>query len=67
MTMSVMQALHDSEINASVASFFDGAWSVRLGDELNGWAATELLGSFDEAEQWLDRKPASCIRRARTR
>lgn len=54
--MSVMQALHDSEINASISSFFDGAWFVKLGDEMNGWVAAERVGSFEEAEVWLDRR-----------
>lgn len=54
--MSVMQKLHDSEINSSISSFFDGAWTVKVGDELNGWVAEELVSSFEEAEQWLDRK-----------
>jgi len=52
----VQQALHDSEINSTISSMFDGSWTVGIGDELNGWKATELVGSLEEAEAWLDRK-----------
>jgi hypothetical protein len=46
--------LHESEINSSISSFFDSSWFVRLGDEMNGWEAEALVGSWDEAERWLD-------------
>lgn len=54
--MGILQRLHDSEINASIASFFDGAWTVRIGDEMNGWKAEERVGSEEEANAWLDGK-----------
>ena len=52
----VMQELHDSEINASIESFFERRWTARLGDEMNGWEAEETLASFAEAEDWLAKK-----------
>ena len=36
-------------------------WSVRLGDELNGWTAAESVGSFAEAESWLYRTAKATI------
>lgn len=50
----VLQRLHDSEINASVQSFFDGVWTVRLGDEMNGYKAEEVCDSANDAADWLD-------------
>jgi len=53
--MSVLTELHDSEINASIASFFDGAWTVKLGDEMNGFRAQTTVSSEAEAYEWLRR------------
>jgi DNA-binding NarL/FixJ family response regulator len=56
--MGILQRLHDSEINASIAisSFFDGAWTVKLADEMNGFRAEAIVASEAEAEAWLDAK-----------
>jgi hypothetical protein len=32
----IIEALHDSDVNGSVAWIFDGAWRVTIGDELSG-------------------------------
>jgi len=56
--MSILTELHNSEINASIASFFDGAWTVKLGDELNGFKAETTVGSEAEAYIWLEQKAA---------
>ena len=32
----VLQALHDSDINAGVQTFFDAGMRIRIGDEANG-------------------------------
>ena len=42
-----LQRLYDSEINVQIFSFWDGAWMVMLGDEINGfqkpdWDTCEL-------------------------
>lgn len=54
--MGILQRLHDSEINASIASFFDGAWTVKLGDEMNGFRAEEVVASETAGLSWLDDK-----------
>jgi hypothetical protein len=51
--MEILQELHDSEINASVESFYDGCWTVKLGDRLNGFDAEATVGSMSEAERWF--------------
>lgn len=53
--MSILQQLHDSEINTSVSSFYDGVWTAKLGDETNGFTP-ETSDPTTEAEAlaWLD-------------
>jgi hypothetical protein len=34
---AIPQALHDSEINFKIESFYDGIWTATLGDQMNGW------------------------------
>lgn len=51
--MSIFQKLYDSEINFSISTFWDGGFTVKLGDDLNGWAEEETVDTFAEAEEWL--------------
>lgn len=51
--MKILQELHDSEINAAIETFYDGCWTVRLGDRLNGFDAEATVGGMTEAERWL--------------
>lgn len=51
--MEILQLLHDSEINASIEWFFDGIWTVKIGDALNGYKAKVIVKSAEEAEAWL--------------
>lgn len=53
MTKSMMQRLHDSEINSSISSFYDGCWDWKLGDYMNGWKAEGQERSFEKAEEAL--------------
>jgi hypothetical protein len=50
---SVLDALYDSEINATVSSFWDGGFTVKLGDDMNGFVAEAEFKTFAEAEVWL--------------
>lgn len=50
--MSVIQELHDSEINGAVEWLYDGAFAVRIGGP-EGPVATDQLHSWQEAEIWL--------------
>jgi hypothetical protein len=49
----IFQRLYDSEINFSISCFWDGGFEVKLGDELNGFAAEARLERWDEIEPWL--------------
>jgi hypothetical protein len=52
-THSVLQQLHDSEINVSIHCFADCGFHVELGDELNGIRAEAYLSMWDDVEEWL--------------
>jgi len=49
----IIQDLYASEINARIEWFYDGGFSVSLGDMLSGWKATNNLRTFAEAVDWL--------------
>ena len=51
--MSTFQRLYDSEINFSISCFWDNGFVVKLGDDLNGFAAETVLEGWDEIEPWL--------------
>jgi hypothetical protein len=57
---TIIAALHDSEINGEVSWFYDGTWSVKLGDEMNGFDAEAVVTSPQEAAEWLR---ANAVRR----
>ena len=50
----VMKKLHESEINCSISSFWDNGGDVKLGDDMNGYAAEGNFGTLDEAATFLD-------------
>ena len=54
--LNVMAAVYDSEINCAVWSFWDGGFTVALGDEVNGWKDKMTFwerGGWREAGRWL--------------
>lgn len=50
---TILQALHDSEINAGVQSFFDRCWTVWIGDEMNGRKSEATVETAADAAEWL--------------
>jgi len=54
--LKVMAALYDSEINCSLSSFWDGGFTVRLGDAVNGFmdSATFMSSAFERDSMWLE-------------
>jgi hypothetical protein len=48
---TIMAALHDSEINGEDSWFFDGVWSVKLGDATHGYEAEAVVASTEEAAE----------------
>lgn len=50
----VLGALYLSEINCSIASFFDSGWTAKIGDSINGFKAeNSMLYSTVEVAEWL--------------
>jgi hypothetical protein len=50
-----MGELYGQEINWAVSSFWDGGWTVKLGDDLNGFVAENTFHPKDlgKAAKWL--------------
>ena len=44
----IPEALHASQINFKIESFFDGVWTATLGDQMNGW------GDFSRRPNYVD-------------
>jgi hypothetical protein len=54
---SLLEGLHDSEINGEIGWFFDGVWRVKIGDPWNGFQAeTDGLLSLSQATECLRSK-----------
>jgi hypothetical protein len=49
----IIQDLYACEINARIEWFYDGGFSVSIGDMLNGWKASANLRTYAEAVDWL--------------
>lgn len=49
----IIAALHASEINGGVSWLFDGAWTVKIGDPLNGYVAKDVVAGPAEAAEWF--------------
>jgi hypothetical protein len=61
----VAQRLYDSEINCEISSFWDGGFTVKIGDEMNGFRAEVCVDTFSEAEDWLAREAARLYHNSR--
>jgi hypothetical protein len=51
--MSILQQLYDSEINATISTFWNGGFTAKIGDEINGFKGEETFDSYALAECWL--------------
>lgn len=54
--MKIIQRLYDLEINISISSFWDGGFEVKLGDEMNGYKAEDIVRGWDNVEAWFEAK-----------
>jgi hypothetical protein len=48
-----LQKIYDSEINVRIGWLWDGGIEVRLGDELGGFLAEEVVPSVADIAAWL--------------
>ena len=54
---SLLEDLHDSEINGEIGWFSDRVWRAKIGDPWNGFRAeTDGLLSLAHAAEWLRSK-----------
>lgn len=49
----LLQQLYNSEINVSLSSFYDGGFTCKIGDEMNGFKSEKTSTDLDEIEIWL--------------
>lgn len=49
----ILQDLYDSEINYTIATFWDAGFRVMLGDDVDGFIAQTRASTFTQAVQWL--------------
>ena len=48
-----LQQIYDSEINVSIHWMWDGGITLRLGDEIGGYLAQEVVNSIAEVVPWF--------------
>ena len=48
-----LQSIQDREINFSISCFYDNLWTIKLGDEINGFLIeeTEIMTFIDACER----------------
>ena len=52
--LSILQQLHNSEINCGVKCFWDSCWTAWIGDDMNGIKTeTNAPKTFEDCEIWL--------------
>lgn len=58
----ILQTLYSNEINCGMQSFWDGGWTVWIGDEMNGRRAEQTFDNdeLNDIPAWL-LKTASAI------
>jgi squalene cyclase len=59
MTHDLPQQLYNREINFSISTLWDDGFTVKIGDELNGFRAETTVATYAEALQWLDQRTRS--------
>jgi hypothetical protein len=56
-----LQRIYDSEINAEINWSWDGGFTVRLGDKVNGFLAEEDVNSVADVLPWLQEPSLASI------
>lgn len=51
-----LQKLYDAEINFSITTFWDAGFTVKIGDEINGFVAQANFDTAKEAIAWVIEK-----------
>jgi hypothetical protein len=61
MTHDLPQQLYDREINFSISCFWDDGFTVKIGDELNGFLAETTVATYAEALEWLEQQTGGAV------
>ena len=58
--VNALQRLYAAETNVQISSFWDGGWSVKLGDELNGFSTERSFSNAElgELANWIEGQSA---------
>lgn len=51
----VLQEAYNSEINIEISCFWDGGWTVSLGDHINGYKETDIMLKANEIADTIHR------------
>jgi len=51
--MSIFQQIYDCEINFEISCFWDGGFTIKLGDKSNGYKAIAVVDTWGEVEDWF--------------
>ena len=51
----ILQKFYDAEINVSISSFWDAKFTVKIGDEINGFRAEEDYVEIEDIPACLER------------
>lgn len=51
--IEALQAIYNAEINFSISTFRDGGFTAKIGDEVNGFVASETFETLAGAMNWI--------------
>jgi hypothetical protein len=63
--VKALQRLYETETNINISSFWDSGWTVKLGDELNGYVAERTFHNDElgELANWIEGQGAKASER----
>ena len=50
---TILGQFYDYETNVQVSSFWDGGWTIKIGDEMNGFKESKNFDTLEEGTTWL--------------
>jgi len=51
--LKMLEEIYDREVNISITTFWDGGYTAKLGDEMNGFVAEGMFDTFEDAVIFL--------------
>jgi hypothetical protein len=59
-TIDKLKAIYDMELNIHIYSFWDGGYTVKLGDPVNGYTATGIFPNIEDGINFLYYEALKC-------